>query len=291
MRNLLYILLFASCVKDRPEVQKPMICDFGNLDVHMTRDEFEYARSGGVRIKDSDRDGVPDNSDNCPKKANPDQKDSDWDGIGDVCDSSPYSVPTTTDGVILLDFNGHILPANSVWNNTGAPYTAQPSGLYPEEVQMVTDLIAGDFSSFKIVVTTDENVYKSANQYKRIRVIVTTSSELYSGVAGIAYVGSMFWGGEATCLVFSDKLSFNYLRVRLAATHESGHTVGLYHQAFWDPNCNLIYTYRPCDNITGPFMGSVGTNCTPLWWNGQTDKGCTDLQDDVSVITKNIGLK
>ena len=34
---------------------------------------------------DLDQDGVPDDSDNCPYDANPDQEDCDEDGIGDVC--------------------------------------------------------------------------------------------------------------------------------------------------------------------------------------------------------------
>ncbi len=38
---------------------------------------------------DSDGDGVPDNVDNCPHQANPDQHDEDRDGIGDVCDLCP----------------------------------------------------------------------------------------------------------------------------------------------------------------------------------------------------------
>ena len=37
-------------------------------------------------IVDSDGDGVPDDDDNCPTVANPDQADSDGDGIGDACD-------------------------------------------------------------------------------------------------------------------------------------------------------------------------------------------------------------
>jgi hypothetical protein len=38
---------------------------------------------------DTDKDGVPDYNDNCPKVANKDQKDSDMDGVGDVCDNCP----------------------------------------------------------------------------------------------------------------------------------------------------------------------------------------------------------
>jgi Thrombospondin type 3 repeat len=38
-------------------------------------------------VVDTDHDGVPDSKDNCPNKANPDQKDSDGDGVGDVCDN------------------------------------------------------------------------------------------------------------------------------------------------------------------------------------------------------------
>ncbi len=38
---------------------------------------------------DADGDGVPDDEDNCPDAANPDQADTDGDGIGDACDNCP----------------------------------------------------------------------------------------------------------------------------------------------------------------------------------------------------------
>ncbi|MEO8218158.1 MAG: thrombospondin type 3 repeat-containing protein [Acidobacteriota bacterium] len=43
---------------------------------------------------DSDRDGIPDVQDNCPKMANPDQTDIDRNGIGDLCQTTPVIQPT-----------------------------------------------------------------------------------------------------------------------------------------------------------------------------------------------------
>jgi cysteine-rich repeat protein len=38
---------------------------------------------------DTDKDGTPDNADNCPTVPNPDQADEDGDGVGDLCDNCP----------------------------------------------------------------------------------------------------------------------------------------------------------------------------------------------------------
>lgn len=48
---------------------------------------------------DTDGDGVPDDTDNCPNISNINQEDADGDGIGDVCDNCPNdSNPSQADG-------------------------------------------------------------------------------------------------------------------------------------------------------------------------------------------------
>jgi parallel beta-helix repeat protein len=49
-------------------------------------DWFELHSTGTP--SDSDGDGVPDSSDNCPNIANPNQADTDGDGVGDACDTT-----------------------------------------------------------------------------------------------------------------------------------------------------------------------------------------------------------
>ena len=62
--------------------------------------EFMSFHVGGT-YPDSDGDGVPDNTDNCPNTYNPDQADSDGDGVGDACeggeDSDGDGVPDESD--------------------------------------------------------------------------------------------------------------------------------------------------------------------------------------------------
>jgi len=302
MKNLLFlasllILILFSCQKEesRIRITNTEVCDFGQLNTKylLSREEFESARNGGkpIRISDKDKDGIADNSDNCPNTANKDQKDSDADGIGDVCDSTPFGDPSTTEGVLLLDFDGYSLPAGSVWNG-GLAKECLPSGLYPEQIQTILDNIKADYAKYKILVTTDENTFLAASKLKRMRVVITTSSEIYSGVAGVAYVGSMFWGDDTPCFAFSNLLYYDNKRVRTATSHEAGHTVGLYHQARYDENCNLISSYRSCDwsTSTGPIMGN-SVSCTPLWWVGPTPSGCKVIQDDDAVLSSKLGIR
>jgi hypothetical protein len=48
-----------------------------------------FAFTSPALAADSDFDGLPDDADNCPLKANPNQEDADADKVGDVCDNCP----------------------------------------------------------------------------------------------------------------------------------------------------------------------------------------------------------
>lgn len=55
----------------------------------LANSDYFFSFTGGTLPTDTDGDGVPDSSDNCPATANADQKDTDGDGVGDVCDNCP----------------------------------------------------------------------------------------------------------------------------------------------------------------------------------------------------------
>lgn len=77
-----------------------------------TRWDTSLMNGDGNGPTDSDNDGVPDSTDNCPNDANTNQADSDGDGIGDACD---VVAPTDSDGDGRPD------------NSDNCPFVSNPS--------------------------------------------------------------------------------------------------------------------------------------------------------------------
>ncbi len=189
---------------------------------------------------------------------------------------------------IFLDFDGQHVQASS-WNG-GNSLNCAPSGLTDAQITQIFNRVSEDYRPFNINITTDSTKFLAAPLTKRIRIIVTPTSGWYTGVGGVSYTGSFTWGDDTPGFVFCDRLGPNNTKmVAECCTHESGHTVGLSHQAKYSGSCTLLATYN--DGIgTGetawaPVMGNSYYKNFSGWNNGPTPSGCTADQDNLSIIT------
>jgi len=204
-----------------------------------------------------------------------------------VLSSNPSASAT-----LFLDFDGHTV-TGTAWNGTDALYCA-PSGLTDAQITEIFDRVAEDYRPFNLNITTDSTKFLAAPLTQRTRVIVSVTNDWYQGVGGISFIGSFTWGDDTPCFVFSAALKYKTKWIAEAVAHEAGHTLGLYHQAVYDQNCNLVSGYN-----TGTGAGEIGwapimgvgyyQNMT-LWNNGPNPYGCNQTQNDLTVITKYNGF-
>lgn len=189
---------------------------------------------------------------------------------------------------IFLDFDGHYVRSSS-WNG-GTSFLCAPSPFSDAQITEIFNRVSEDYRPFNINITTDSTKFLSAPLTQRIRIIITPTSGWYTGVGGVSYTGSFTWGDDTPGFVFCDRLGPNNTKmVAECCTHESGHTVGLSHQAKYNGSCALLATYN--DGIgtgeTGwaPVMGNSYYKNFSGWNNGPTPSGCTADQDNLSIIT------
>jgi hypothetical protein len=195
--------------------------------------------------------------------------------------------------VILLDFDGYTV-SNTNWNWAG-DIIVTPANLTTAQMDEIVQRVTNDYSLFNVTVTTDEAVYNAANPYKRMRVVVTESWEWYGQCGGVSYVGSFTWGNNTPCFVFSSLLNYNSKYISEAASHEAGHTFGLYHQSLYDANGVKLSEYNRGQGSGeigwAPIMGVGYYENLTTWHNGQNSLGATTYQDDVSTISNMVGKK
>ncbi len=199
--------------------------------------------------------------------------------------------PPTGAGLIYLDFNGQFV-TGTPWNG-GASFTCAPANLTVDEINQVVSRVASDYSPFNITITTDEAVF-NASTAKRMRVIITESWEWYGQTGGAAFIGTLAAGSTTPCFVFSSLLGYSPRGIAEATSHESGHTIGLYHQSTYSGTTKTAeYNAGQGTGEIGwaPIMGNSYSKNLSLWHKGPTNVSASTIQDDVAVITTVVGAK
>jgi hypothetical protein len=74
-------------------------------------DDVVEAAKAWIISFDTDQDGVPNDSDNCPDHPNPTQTDADGDGLGDACECIAILIPRTGD----VDSTGSITSSDIIY--------------------------------------------------------------------------------------------------------------------------------------------------------------------------------
>jgi hypothetical protein len=202
-----------------------------------------------------------------------------------IYDSYPAVAP-----VIFLDFDGHTVSGTG-WNFDGPIYCGG-SGLSSTQITEVFNRVAEDYRPFTINVTTDSTRYLNAPPNQRTRVVITVTSDWYGSSGGVSFINSFTWGDNTPCFVFSALLGYKPRSIAEAASHEAGHTLGLRHQSTYDTNCVKISDYNTGAG-TGelswaPIMGEGYSRNLTTWYNGPSDLGCAEFQNDLDVITSSM---
>jgi hypothetical protein len=209
--------------------------------------------------------------------------------------TSHAQVPTlnsypSADATVFLDFDGHQVNGTS-WNSNG-PINCGASNLNTAQITEIFNRISEDYRPFNINITTDSTRYWSAPVYKRVRIILTVTSDWYGAAGGVSFVGSFTWGDNTPAFVFTALLNYNTKNIAEAAAHEIGHTLGLRHQSSYDGNCAKTAEYNPGFGSGeigwAPIMGVGYYRNFTLWNNGANPYGCTSYQDDLGIITGGI---
>lgn len=194
--------------------------------------------------------------------------------------------------VLFLDFDGHTVD-NTPWNYNGPIYCG-PAGLNSTQITEVFNRVSEDYRPFNINITTDSLKYLAAQPDRRMRVVLTITSDWYGPAGGVAFNGSFTWGDGSPCFVFTALLNNNVKNISEAASHEAGHTLGLQHQSVYDNNCVKVsdYNYGNGSGEIGwaPIMGVGYYRNLTLWHNGPNPYGCNNYQSDLDIIISNNGF-
>ncbi|MHC1765372.1 MAG: PKD domain-containing protein [Verrucomicrobiia bacterium] len=204
--------------------------------------------------------------------------------------------------VIYLDFDGHVL-TGTAWNS-GLPSTINcPAwsldsdlGSFNDSertiIQNIWRRVAEDYLPFDVDVTTEYpgeaaiTRSSTSDDLFGMRVLISPISSYFGNYGGIAYVGVFDYVGDyyKPALIFPEKLANNEKYIGEAASHETGHTLGLSH----DGTSTVGYYTGSGSGETGwaPIMG-VGYYQNLTQWSKGEYTDANNKEDDLVVIQQN----
>ena len=201
---------------------------------------------------------------------------------------------------IYLDFNGHTTTGTQ-WNTQYSSFTTPVWGRDSDSstfntneaavIQNAYASVAEDFAAWNVDVTTQdpgvEGLRKtsSTDTSYGIRVVVGPNTWLNVSNSGYAKIGSFNWASDTPAYCFANA-STSTKQIAECISHETGHTVGLYHDGQATTAGTNEY-YRGHANWA-PIMGDSYYRSVTQWSKGQY-AGATQTQDDIYVIGNYLG--
>jgi PKD repeat protein len=195
--------------------------------------------------------------------------------------------------VIYLDFDGHTT-TGTPWNSgrgdiVSAPFDldGNPSAWSTAEqdvIQYIWQRVAEDFAPFEVDVTTQdpgiEGLRKtsSSDEYYGQRVVISPTNWYSTNAGGVAYIGSFNWSSDTPCFAFTAQLANGEKYIAEAASHETGHTLGLYHDG-----TTTGVEYYSGHGDWAPIMG-VGYYKNIVQWSKGEYANANNKEDDLAII-------
>jgi hypothetical protein len=203
------------------------------------------------------------------------------------------SLPGATDKIYLdfvgapaMNWGGYSVPATPAYDIDGDPTTFSSTEL--ANITQIWSIVAEKYAPFDIDVTTVDPS-PTTHTYPHLQdawiIIGGTNSWVGEPWGGVSYTNgfSAFFLPNIS-FVFPAQLSYSNTNIADAVAHEAGHQFGLGEQSLYS-GTTLVNEFNPGNALTAPIMGDPYNSARAIWWDGPSDEGSTDIQDNMAIIS------